>query len=75
MTEVKRLESPLNEVQLMLLRLFSRPTANTDVEAIRKLLLNYYNNALQDELDNVIKEKNITRPDFEKVLNKQQRSK
>jgi len=75
MPAIKTIESPLNEVQLMLLKLFSRPTANTDIEAIRELLLNYYDKALQEELDNVIEKKSITRPDFEKVLNKQQRSK
>lgn len=75
MAAIKTIESPLNEVQLMLLKLFSRPTATTDIEAIRELLLNYYDKALQEELDNVIEKKNITRLDFEKVLNKQQRSK
>ena len=75
MAAIKTIESPLNEVQLMRLKLFSRPTATTDIEAIRELLLNYYDKALQEELDNVIEQKNITRPDFEKVLNKQQRSK
>lgn len=66
---------PLNDVQLMLLRLFSRPVASNDLEAIRNMLLDYYNKALQSELDRVIEEKNITREDFDAVLNKQQRTK
>jgi hypothetical protein len=66
---------PLNEVQLMLLRLFSRPIAPKDLDAIRKMLLEYYNKALQNELDRVIEEKNITREDFEAILNSQQRTK
>ena len=37
---------PLNEVQLMLLRLFSRPMPNQDIEAIREMLLAYYETAL-----------------------------
>lgn len=75
MAAINKLNNPLNEVQLMLLKLFSRPTAKNDMESIRKLLLDYYNEALQAELDSVIEEKNITRADFDKVLNKQQRTK
>ena len=75
MSAINKLNNPLNEVQLMLLKLFSRPTAKNDMESIRKLLLDYYNEALQTELDSVIEEKNITRADFDEVLNKQQRTK
>lgn len=75
MAAINKLNNPLNDVQLMLLKLFSRPTAKNDVEAIRKLLLDYYNQALQAELDKVITEKDITRNDFDEVLNQQQRTK
>ncbi len=66
---------PLNEVQLMLLRLFSRPMLDNDLEAIREMLLTYYETALHKEVERVISEKNITRTDFDAVLNKQQRTK
>jgi hypothetical protein len=66
---------PLNEVQLMLLRLFSRPMPNNDLEAIREMLLTYYETALHQEVERVIKEKDIKRSDFDAVLNKQQRTK
>lgn len=59
---------PLNDVQLMLLRLFSHPMSKEYENSIRKLLLDYYNNALQNEVDEVIKNKNITREDFENIL-------
>ncbi|WP_373553525.1 hypothetical protein [Haliscomenobacter sp.] len=62
---------PLNEVQLMLLRLFSRPVSTQDLDAIQNILLDYYNNALQKELDRVIAEKNITREDYERILTNQ----
>ena len=62
---------PLNEVQLMLLRLFSRPMPSQDVEAIREMLLDYYEKALQKEVEQVIEKKGITRADFEAVFNKQ----
>ena len=66
---------PLNEVQLMLLRLFSRPMPDHDLEAIRTLLLTYYETALHHEVEQVIETKGITRADFDAVLNKQQRTK
>lgn len=62
---------PLNEVQLMLLRLFSRPMPEYDVEAIREMLLTYYETALHKEVEQVINEKDITRADFDRVLNQQ----
>jgi hypothetical protein len=65
----------LNDVQLMLLRLFSRPMPNNDLEAIREMLLTYYETALHQEVERVIKEKDIKRSDFDAVLNKQQRTK
>ena len=65
---------PLNEVQMMLLRLFSRPMPTHDVEAIREMLLNYYETALHQEVERVIEKKGITRADFEAVLYKQQRT-
>lgn len=66
---------PLNEVQLMLLRLFSRPMPPHDLEAIREMLLAYYEKALHEEVERVIENKGITRADFDAVLNKQQRIK
>ncbi len=66
---------PLNDVQLMLLKLFSRPVPSNQLEEIREMLLNYYETALQKELDSVIEKKKITRADFDAVLNKQQRTK
>lgn len=66
---------PLNDVQLMLLQLFSRPMAEQEVQAIRKMLLEYYEHLLQAEIDVVIAEKQIKRADFDQVLNRDQRTK
>ena len=66
---------PLNDVQLMLLRLFSRPMPSQDLDAIREMLLSYYETALHKEVERVIEEKGITRVDFDAILNKQQRTK
>lgn len=59
----------------MLLRLFSRPVDPKDLEAIRKMLLDYYETLLQKEVNRAIEEKGITRADFDKVLSQQQRTK
>ena len=59
----------------MLLKLFSLPVPSNQLEEIREILLNYYETALQKELDSVIEKKKITRTDFDAVLNKQQRTK
>ncbi|MDX2070000.1 MAG: hypothetical protein SFV55_16355 [Haliscomenobacter sp.] len=71
MLEQAAATQPLNDVQLMLLRLFSRPVSTQDLDAIQHILLDYYNNALQKELDRVIEEKNITREDYDKILSNQ----
>lgn len=74
MADNKNINAPLSDIQLMLLKIFSRPTTAKDMDAIRQLLLDYYNKALQAELDNVIEKKGITRVDYDKVLNQQQRT-
>ncbi len=59
----------------MLLRLFSRPMTTSDTEAIRKMLLEYYETLLQKEVDKVMEEKSIIREDFDRLLNEDKRSK
>jgi hypothetical protein len=49
----------LNEVQLTLLRLFSQKMSDAEQADIKDLLLNYYDNVLQNEVQKVIKQKNI----------------
>lgn len=51
--------TPLNEVQIMLLKLFSRPMSAQDLQAIREMLIAYYEAMLQRELDEVIEKKQI----------------
>lgn len=51
--------APLNDIQLMLLRLFSREMSKPEMDAIRTMLLDYNDRALQEEVQKVIKEKKI----------------
>lgn len=66
---------PLNEVQLMLLRLFSRSMTEEEVKGVRSLLLNYYEQQLQKEVEEVIQEKGIQRKQFDELLQNDQRTK
>ncbi|MBL7805956.1 MAG: hypothetical protein JNL02_19600 [Saprospiraceae bacterium] len=66
---------PLNEVQLMLLRLFSRPMTEEEVKSVRSLLLDYYEQQLQKEVEVVIQEKGIQRKQFDELLQNDQRTK
>ena len=52
-------QAPLNEAQLTLLRLFSRPMDDKEILALRAMLIEFYERSLQEELDRVIDEKEI----------------
>lgn len=59
----------------MLLRLFSRPMDDSEMNGLKKILLDYYDALLQKELTDVIAAKGITRADFEALLTQDKRSK
>ena len=65
---------PLNEAQLTLIRLFSRKMEKEEFQALQKMLLSFYDEALQKELDRVIAQKNIQPEDFVTRLELQQRT-
>jgi hypothetical protein len=67
-------QPPLNEIQLTLLRLFSREMSSDEMTHIKQLLMDYYEKELQKELDVVIADKNLNPADFQERLNQQQRS-
>ena len=67
--------SGLNDVQLTLLKLFSRKMTETEQADINQLLLSYYDSALQNEVMSVIAQKGYVNTDFEKILNKSKRTK
>ena len=59
----------LNPIQVSLLRLFNRPMSDNETEELKKLLLNYYSDRLEDEVTKVIAEKGYSQKDFDNMLN------
>lgn len=64
----------LNEVQLMLLRLFDRGMSREEIAEIRTLLMDHLHKKLARQVEADIERKGITREDFERVLNQSQRT-
>ena len=64
----------LNDVQLNLLKLFSRKMSETEQAEINEMLLKYYDNVLQKEVQRAINLKGYTKEDIENVLNNSQRT-
>jgi hypothetical protein len=66
---------PLNDVQLMLLRLFSRNLSEKQTADIQAFLLHYLHEQLQVQLEEDFKQENITQSDLDAKLNEDQRTK
>ena len=59
----------LNEVQVSLLRLFSRPMSDNEVKELKRLLVSHYSEQLRAEVNMVVSEKGYTQKDFDDMLN------
>lgn len=59
----------LNEIQLSLLRLFSRPMSEKETKDLKKLLVDYYSVQLEKEVSKVVAEKGYSQQDFDNMLN------
>lgn len=57
----------LNDVQLSLLRLFSRKMSYEESVEIRDLLTKHYSQKLKNEVDHVVSEKKITDVNYDKL--------
>lgn len=66
MTAKQHNVSRLSNAQLLLLNMFEHDLSENDLEKLRKNLVLFLNSKLQDELDNVIKTKKMTRRDINK---------
>ncbi len=50
-------QSGFNNLQLEFLKLYARPISNEDLEAIKKLIANYFAQKAMDEADKIWKER------------------
>ncbi|WP_155297159.1 hypothetical protein [Spirosoma aerolatum] len=56
------------------MRLFDRPMQPEELDKVHQLLMNYYNGLVESEVDKIIAEKKYTQADFDRILNKSQRT-
>ncbi|MEA5259343.1 hypothetical protein VB264_16210 [Arcicella aquatica] len=59
----------LNEVQLHLLKMFSRPMNEQDLIAIKALLSNYYAQKVDAESEKLWEENNMSQQNIDELLN------
>lgn len=57
----------LNDIQLTLLRLFSRPMSEQETIQLRDLLTAYYAEKLLDNVEQVVEQKGITPADYDRI--------
>ena len=63
-----------NSVQVSLMRLFDRPMLPDELNKVHQLLMDYYSELIAAEADEIIAQKGYTQADFDRVLNKSQRT-
>ena len=60
---------PLSNMQIELLKLFSRDIEESDLKDIKRLIISYLSNRLFDKTNELWDEQNLTNEDMEKLLN------
>ena len=59
----------LNDVQVSLLRMFSRDMTEQEITEVKRLLMSYYDEKLQVEIERVETEKGYISADYDAMLN------
>lgn len=57
----------LNEAQLMLLQVFSRELPPEQMKKLKKILINFYDEVIQEEIERLAAEKNITQKKLDEL--------
>ena len=65
---------PLSNIQLELLKLFSRDIEDNDLKEIKRLIVIFLSTKLSNQADKVWDEKNWTNKDMDKLLNTHMRT-
>jgi len=71
---MKSINYPLSNMQLELLKLFSRDIEDNDVKEIKKLIVKYLAQKLANTANKVWEEKDWTNEDMDKFLNTHMRT-
>ncbi|MCF2488343.1 hypothetical protein [Dyadobacter sp. CY347] len=58
----------LNDMQISILRLFEQGISETDELKVRKMLMDYFDDGLQKELEEVLDKKKYSTQDYHKML-------
>jgi hypothetical protein len=66
--------SELNEVQIGLLRMFSRPMTVEQTLKIKRAIVNHLSDELDIEVEKVVNEKGISQRDFDNLRKQHQRT-
>lgn len=57
----------LNETQLMLLKLFSREMSEESLKQLKRLLVDFYDEMVQAEIEKLQASKNLTQADLDRL--------
>lgn len=68
------IQMPLNDLQLEILKLFTRDLEETDLLAIKRLIVTYLAKRVTQMADEVWEEKKWTNEDMERMLNTHERT-
>ena len=66
--QTSALPPKLNELQISLLRLFSREMSENEILSLKRVLVQHYSALLQEEVGEVVQAKGYTSQDFDKRL-------
>ena len=65
---------PLSNMQLELLKLFSRDVEDSDLKEIKRLIVRYLSQKLTEKADKIWEEKNWTNEDMDELVNTHMRT-
>jgi hypothetical protein len=69
--QTSALPPKLNELQISLLRLFSREMSENEILSLKRVLVQHYSALLQEEVGEVVQAKGYTSQDFDKLLDQE----
>ena len=72
--EYSQLSTPLSNMQIELLKLFTHDLEESDLIALKRIMVKYLSEKVSNLADNIWKDKNWTERDMDNLLNKHDRT-